>query len=327
MSAMSDALRGFLVAGKGKKFIAKDYNAIEARVVAWLAGQESVLVIFRNGEDIYVYQAKDIFGGDIDDFKRSVGKVAILALGFQGGVFAFYAMAKGYNISMAPALPALWAKADEYTRERALARYNQEKDKADEKGINKQEWLASELTKIAWRNSNPMIVQYWSDVENAAIEAVQNPGRVTSAGPGKRALKFKVAGSFLFMRLPSGRSLCYPYPRISEKETPWGQKRPTLTYMGVDSMTKQWSRQYAYGGLLVENATQAVARDLLAGAMVRLDRNNFEIVLHVHDEVVVEADQGDDVDAEIQRIMTIVPPWAEGLPIAAGGWQGARYKK
>jgi DNA polymerase len=336
MSIISQCLRGFMCGGVEQVLCAMDFIAVEARVLAWLAGEESVLEVFRTHGLIYEKTACDIYGIPMDmhmakdDPRRQVGKVSDLALGFQGGVGALQKMAKTLGIKMAPALQGLWERAAGNVRERAMQRWAKEKKKALAAGISKYEWLASELTKVAWRAAHPEIVRYWSDVEEAALRAVKNPGEKCYAGVPGRGVTYLKRGSFLFCRLPSGRNLCYPYPKLEEIETPWGAKKTALTYMAENSTTKKWERQKAYGGLLVENNTQAVARDLLADAMLRLDAQNFRIVLHVHDEVVVELPQFFEASITvkgIERIVSQVPEWAAGLPLAAEGWAGKRYRK
>jgi len=294
MTVVSDCIRGFLKARRGYDFIAADFSSIEARVLAWLAGEERVLDIFRTHGKIYEHAAAGIYGVDINsidkkDPRRQIGKVAVLALGYGGGVGAFQSLAKAYNIIVPD------AQAD--------------------------------TIKHAWRNTHQNIVKYWYALEDAAISAVRNPGHKFSAGPKGRACEFKMAGSFLWCKLPSQRALCYPYPKLEMIETPWGDLKETLTYKGVDSYTKKWERQKSYGGLLSENVTQAVARDLLAGAMQRLEIRGYPVVLHVHDEIVCEVKKDFGSVEEMEFIMTEVPPWALGLPIQAEGWRGERFKK
>lgn len=327
LTVISDCLRGFITAAPGHDLIGCDFSAIEARVVAWLAGEEKVLELFRADKDVYVHAASGIYGvpmAEITKPQRAVGKVAILALGYQGGVGAFQTMARGYNVTMEPAYPALWAAAPRDRKAKAEAAWGSQGGRYE---ISREEFIASDLTKQAWRENNPAIVQYWYDVENAAIAAVMDPSRVYRAGAPGREIGYKVSGSFLWCRLPSGRVLCYPYPRLKDMETPWGAMKKGLTYMGEDSLSHKWVRQKAYGGLLVENNTQAVARDLLAEALPRLEAAGYPVVMHVHDEAILEPPAGFGSVEEVEKIMSVVPAWAAGLPVAAEGWRGRRFRK
>lgn len=328
IAATSDAIRGFLKAAPGKDFIAADFSAIEARVVAWLAGQESTLTVFREDGRIYELTAAQIYGGKVDDIqkddpRRQVGKVAVLALGFQGGVGALQTMARGYGVQLEPAFPALWGRATDEHKRMAKFVWDLNGKKHD---ISQKEFVASDLVKQYWREANPMIVQYWADLNRAAICAVESPGRQYTAG--HQACTYKMQGSFLWCKLPSGRVLCYPYPRI-EMRAPFedSDKKPTLTCMGVDSYTKKWMRYPNYGGLLAENNTQAIARDLLAEAIFRLEARDYPVVMHVHDETVSEVFKGFGSVEEVEDIMSQVPPWANGLPVEVEGWRNERFKK
>lgn len=361
MAAVSNCLRGFLVPSAEKDFIAVDFSAIEARFTAWLAGEEAVLEVFRGHGKIYEYQAALIYLVSYleilkSDPRRQIGKAATLGFGFGGGVGAIQKICKSVGIIMEPAFDGLWKIADVKTRDRALSRYKSEVTKAIKKhekeckkaieegekiprpldegletGINQREWLASELTKIAWRASNPNIVKYWALLEEAAVSAVQNVGKVFSMPKGLPPVSFCVKGSFLQCTLPSGRKLTYPYPKVSEEETPWGSKKFTLTYMSEDAETHRWVRTPTYGGSLCENVVQAGARDLLIEAMIVLDGRNETIVMHVHDEIVLEVpEMGFGFDYKIpliEKLVSEVPAWASGLPMAAEGWRGKRYRK
>jgi DNA polymerase len=292
MDAMADCLRGMILAKDGHELIAMDFSAIEARALAWLAGEEEVLKIFRTHGKIYEHAAAGIYNKKIEDVtkdERQIGKVAILALGYGGGVGAFQSMARIYGV-----------KVDD--------------QKADE-------------IKAAWRQSNKRIVQYWRDLECAAIDAV-DLGVKTCAGFIGREVQFRKNGSFLWCRLPSGRVICYPYPLIKNRTTPWGEEKPSLHFMTVSGVTGKWEETSTYGGSLAENVTQAVARDFLYSAIERLEQNNFPIVFHAHDEVVTEIPT-DNANAlhEVERLMTVLPAWAEGMPLAAEGWRGKRYRK
>lgn len=292
LRVISDVLRSFIIAELQHRLIWGDWNSIEARILAWLAGEESVLDIFRRGEDVYKYAASKIFGVHyslVTKDQRQIGKVAVLALGYQGGKGAFQAMAKGYGVKMS--------------------------DKE------------ADTIKANWRNGHPNIVKYWHWVERQAILAVRNPGTKFSAGPKSREINYLVKGSFLFCQLPSKRLLTYPYPKIQQVETPWGEMRAAISCMGENSLSRKWERQLLYGGLLVENITQAVARDILARSLGELDRRSYPIIFHVHDEVVCEVPNNMGSTSEVEEIMCQVPDWAKGLPIAAEVTQGKRYRK
>lgn len=293
LDALADCIRGMITAGPGRELIAMDFSAIEARVLAWLAGEEKVLDIFRTHGKIYEHAAGGIYNKKLEEVnkdERQIGKVAVLALGYGGGVGAFQSMARVYGVKV-------------------------EDDKADE-------------IKKAWRDSHKKIVHYWYDLEGAAINAVEL-GVVCKAGAPGRQVAFKKSGSFLWCKLPSGRVLCYPYPQIKEIETPWGEPKSALVFMSVNGTTQKWEETKTYGGSLAENITQAVARDLLAEAILRLEDNGYPVVMHVHDEAVVEipADSPKDIEHRIEEIMAIVPTWAKGLPVAAEGWRAFRYRK
>ena len=322
MGLLGDCTRSFLIAPPGKELVVADFSAIEARVLAWLAGQEDVLDVFRRGEDIYKVAAASIFGvkiADVTDDQRQVGKVAILALGYGGGVGAFQTMAKGYGVKMEPAFGHLLRVATPDQRIRAEKTWESNKNE----DISREEFLASDLTKIFWREANPEIVRYWTSLESWAISAAQNPGMFY----GDEKVRFKKSGSFLWCRLPSGGVICYPYPEVKEVKTPWGSNKQGLTYMAEDGQSHKWMRFTTYGGSLSENITQAVARDLLADSMLRLADAGFEIVAHAHDENVCESSGGVATLQDMILIMTTNPAWAKGLPLKAAGYVSKRYRK
>lgn len=313
MSVISWLLRALICAAPGHDQMAADFANIEGRGLAWLAGEDWKLAAFRaqddgTGPEIYKLAYGRAFNVDPnsitkDDERRQVGKVMELALGYQGGVGAFQTMAKTYNVKVPD-------------------------DQADE-------------FKVRWREVHPRTRQYWYDLEDAALRAVLHPGQKTSAGAKGRESYFRVAGSFLWCMLPSKRVLCYPYPRVVQIATPWGELKDAVTYKTVPdpndrkkgrivedpTNTNTWARISTYGGKLAENITQAICRDLLAAAILRCEERGYPVVLHVHDEVVTEVPQSKGSLEEFEAICSEVPAWAAGLPVVTEGWRGRRYRK
>jgi DNA polymerase bacteriophage-type len=292
MGVVSDCLRGMLVASPGKELIAADFAAIEARVLAWLAGQRDLIRLFATGGDAYRHMAAEIYGRSADAIakgptERQLGKQAVLGCGYGLGAPKFRTTCASAGIQI-----------DEVLAERVVQTY---------------------------RTTNDRIVALWRELEVTALRAVQQPGLIMSAAAGR--VRFRIRGDFLWLILPSGRPLAYGRPRIEAAETPWGELRPQVTYLGVNSITRAWERQSAYGGKWTENVVQAIARDLLAAAMLRLEQAGYPVVLSVHDEIVAEVPAGVGSVEQFEAIMCQLPDWAEGCPIAAEGWRGLRYRK
>jgi DNA polymerase len=327
LSIVGDCIRGMVTAKAGKKLVTADFSNIEGRVLAWLAGEKWKLDAFREFDagrapDLYIQSYAKTFGVPIFDKKdprRKTGKVMELASGYQGGHGAYLKMgAKGK--SLAALVDTVRAATDPDEWDEVAAKHN-----GNGFGLTLDQWTGLRIVIDRWRQAHSKIYRFWFDLEDAAVEAVANPGRRVVCG----RLQFKKAGSFLFLRLPSGRCLVYPYPRLEETTTPWGAKKQTVVYKGIDSRTqrKVWGDIYTYGGLWAENVTQAVARDLLAEAMIRVEEHGYEIVLHVHDEIVAEVPSDFGSVEEFEELMSELPEWADGCPVAAEGWQGKRYRK
>lgn len=327
MSVIGDCIRGMIAAAPRRILRAADFSNIEGRDLAWLAGEQWKLDAFAafdrgEGEDLYKVTAGSILDKPAKAItkpeRQNIGKVSELALGYQGGVGAMMTMSKGrvpfheFYDMLAEKMPGHAEKAAEAYEQRGKGT-----------GLSAAGWQAAEIIKLAWREKHPRIVQFWRDAEDSAIDAIANPGTIYRAG----RLRFRVAGSFLFMQLPSGRCLAYPYPSLGDGETPWGKPIKKIRFWGVDSLTKKWRKQETYGGKLVENATQAAARDKLADRLVWLDRNGWEPVLHVHDEAVTETDPDFGSTEELEAIMSRMPAWAAGCPVSAEGWSEERYRK
>lgn len=244
--------------------------------------------------------------------------------GYQGGVGAFETMAAGYGVKVGPQVDQILRAAPEGVADRVEAAW---KSRGKASGIEIDTWMAAEALKVLWRDAHPAVVRYWRDMEDAAIEALK--GRIARVG----AIRFYKSGSFLFMELPSGRRLAYAFPKLEKVQTPWKDAngdpvwREQVQFKAVDSVTRQWVETSTYGGSLVENASQAVARDLLAEALFRLEAAGYPTILTVHDEAMAEVPAGFGSVHEYERLMSELPAWAGGLPLVAEGWEGARYRK
>lgn len=286
---LSELIRTAFVPSEGCRFIVSDFSAIEARVVAYLAGEKWRLKVFEEGGDIYCASASKMFGvpvvkHGVNGHLRQKGKIAELALGYGGSVGALKSMG------------------------------------ALEMGLSEDEL---QPLVDSWRQSNPRIVQFWREVESAALKAAE--------GYPQRAGRFRFfrKSGILFVQLPSGRCIAYVQPRVEENR--FG--RPSLTYMGLDQQTKAWTRLETFGGKLVENLVQAVARDCLAESMIRLEARGYKIVFHVHDEVIIDAGtntvgaKGFGSAEEVAAIMGEPISWAEGLPLRAEGYETEFYRK
>ncbi len=277
---LSQLVRTAFIPPEGKLFYVADFSAIEARVIAWLAGEKWRMELFKNGGDIYCMSASQMFKvpvekHGINGHLRQKGKIAELACGYGGGVGALKAMG------------------------------------ALEMGLKDDE-LQPLVT--AWRNSNPNIVKFWWAVDNAVMTAIKE--RTTTETHG---LKFTCRSGMLFITLPSGRKLAYVKPRIGMNQ--FGGE--SVTYEGLGA-TKKWERIESYGPKFVENIVQAVARDILCYAMQTL--RHCSIVMHIHDEVVIEADPRMSLEAVCEQIGR-TPSWAEGLILQAAGYVTEFYKK
>lgn len=301
---LSQLIRTAFVATTGNVLIDADFSAIEARVISWLAGQEWRLEVFRTHGKIYEASASQMFHVPIEKIKkgnpeyalRQRGKVAELALGYQGGVSAMRRMDTGHNLD----------------------------DLSDDevKGIVDR-----------WRETNSMIRDLWNIVDSAAVTVITNGGAQTIRSETTDAvitlaceLDVITGTRYMTILLPSGRKLYYPSPEIGVNR--WGN--PSVSYMGQNQTTKRWERVETYGGKLVENIVQAIARDCLAIAIENLEAQGLHVVFHIHDEVVIDTPAWADEDTmldTVTKIMTKPIPWAQMLPLNADGWVDKYFKK
>ena len=301
---LSQLIRTAFVATPGNVLIDADFSAIEARVISWLAGQEWRLEVFRTHGKIYEASASQMFHVPIEKIKkgnpeyalRQRGKVAELALGYQGGVSAMRRMDVGHNLD----------------------------DLSDDevKGIVDR-----------WRETNSMIRDLWNIIDSAAITVITYGGAQTIRSETTDAiitlaceLDVITGTRYMTILLPSGRKLYYPSPEIGVNR--WGN--PSVSYMGQNQTTKRWERVETYGGKLVENIVQAIARDCLAIAIENLEAQGLHVVFHIHDEVVIDTPAWADNDTmldTVTKIMTKPIPWAQALPLNADGWVDKFFKK
>ena len=329
----SKCIRGACISAPGKRLIAADYSSIEARGNAWAAGEEKVLQSFRNNLDLYKVAAADLFGKHYDDItkaERQVGKVEVLFFGYQGGIGAFSSAAVGYGIDL-EALPGIVApratrkELDGPYGARALAASYVTRN-PDSMSINAA--IACDIIKRKWRADNPAIAASWKEYHNAAFGAVSEPGNVfTFRKAAYRTWVDPIGNKYLLCQLPSGRMLFYFDPQIRDVLASWGEKTTAVTCKVVDAKTKQWSRRPIYAGLLCENFIQAICRDIMTEAQLRVEKAGYSIVLHVHDELIAEVENGHGSLNEFESIMGELPSWAGGFPIVAKGWEGNRFRK
>lgn len=294
---LSQLIRTAFIAAPGNVLIDADFSAIEARVISWLADQEWRLEVFRTHGKIYEASASQMFGVPIERIKkgnpeyslRQRGKVAELALGYQGGVAAMRNMDTGHQLD---------SLSDDEIKDI----------------VNR------------WRDTNPKIRDLWYAFDTAAVSVIQNGGSVNVRCCTVAREHDQSQGiSYLTIRLPSGRKLYYVDPGVGENR--WGN--PSITYMGLNDKNK-WARVETYGGKLVENVVQAIARDCLAQAIEHLEAEGFPVVFHVHDEVVIDTAPFADDKTMLNRVIQIMStpiPWAPGLPLGADGWVGEFFKK
>jgi len=325
MELVSSAIRSCIVSPPGKKLVVADLSNIEGRVQSWLANEEWKLQAFRDfdaktGPDLYKLAYSKSFGiapEAVTDDQRQVGKVQELALGYEGGVGAFATFAGAYGINLdhlsnkvlLDAPEALVAKADDF-----LLWFK--KEKRSRYGLSDDAFVACDVLKRMWRDAHPNIAGYWRKLKDVAARAIANRGNTIN----ELGLRVRSTKSWLVVEMPSGRSLCYPSPKIDEDGA--------LSYMGIDQYTRKWTRIHTHGGKLFENLCQAVARDIMAANMPAIEAAGYQIVLSVHDELVTEAPDEPQYNAEhLSRLLAANPSWAPDIPLAAAGFEGYRYRK
>jgi len=287
MGTLSSCIRGMIISAPGKELFVGDYSAIEARVLMWLAGEEKGLAQWAAGEDLYIGMAQRIYGKDL------ISKIE-RHLGKTAVLGCGYSMGKlKFEATCA----------------------NQ--------GIKISPELAEKAVNT-YRETYSSIKTMWYEQEAAAIEIVKRKGKATFT---QGAIVWWWRSDNLMCTLPSGRALTYPSAYLDYTDTPNGDRKLTLHYWAVNSKTNRWDKEKTYGGKIVENITQAVARDILAEAMLRLEKAGYPVIFSVHDEVVCEVPKDSKTIADFGRVLCELPSWATGLPLKAECWSGNRYRK
>lgn len=286
---LSELIRTAFIAKPGCIFHVCDFSAIEARVIAWVAGEKWVIDAFKHGKDIYCETASKMFNCKVEKHGenadlRPKGKVAVLGLGYGGGVAALEAMG-GAKLGLT---------------------------QDEEKSIVKM-----------WRNSNPHIVKLWGNVERAAISAIQTGNTVVV----NRGIEISKKWGMLCIKLPSGRTICYPRAEVGvEKEDGWRGDHPIIEYEGLNQTTKKWGKIRTYGGKLTENIIQAIARDILGTVILRAKSKNLNVVFHIHDEIIVEASKDQTLE-NVEALFSEPIEWCPGLPLKGAGYSTPYYLK
>ena len=325
MELVSSCIRSCIVAPDGQKLVIADLANIEGRVQAWLANEEWKLKAFRDfdagqGPDLYKLAYAKSFRIEpeaVNSDQRQVGKVQELALAYEGGVGAFATFAKAYSIDLddladkvlPEASEEIVAKADKFLEWA-------KKDKRPRYGLSDDAFVACDVLKRMWRDAHPNITGYWHKLKNVVGKALANRGNTFN----EIGLKVKASKNWLLIGLPSGRTLCYPSPRVAEDGA--------VSYMGIDQYTRKWTRISTHGGKLFENIVQAIARDVMAANMPLIEAAGYSIILTVHDEIIAETPDEPQYNVEhMAGLLAAPPPWALDMPLAAAGFETYRYKK
>lgn len=362
MTMIAKCLRSMIIAQLGTRFIGGDKSNIEGRVAAAITGEKWKVEAFRaydekRGPDLYRVAYARSFGvadpATVSGQRRQVGKVTELSLQYQGSVGAWIKMAANYGVTPAQVVPVVREAVGEDRWRAQVERYVGAQDRHN---LPAEQWAAIKIIVIGWRDAHPSLVQGWWDLQDAAIEAVANPGVVVPVFGGQ--VRYLMAREFLWCSLPSGRTIAYFDPRVVTEakryfETPEGaminldsltpremdeaieegwpmhtKTRRRVDYEGYEGEKKRWATMNLYGGMQFNHIVQGTARDLMVEDMLEAERRGYATVLTVHDELLTECPDGFGSAAELAEIMSVKPSWFEAdLPLAAKAWEGTRYDK
>lgn len=325
MKLTSNTLRGCICAPEGKKLVVSDLSNIEGRVLAWLAGESWKIKAFQDydngtGHDLYKLSYSKSFGVNpnyVTKEQRQIGKVQELALGYEGGVGAFITFSTAYGIDLGAMADVAIKNVDLRILDDAKNAYEWALRNKRTYGLSDKAYIVCDAFKRSWRKAHPNIVELWKKLDSGVRYVITGDAKTLRINEN---LVIDKVGAWLRIRLPSGRYLCYPSARIDENSK--------ISYMGLNTYSRKWERINTYGGKIAENITQAVARDVMAWSMPCIDEIGFNIVLTVHDEIITEAPDIPEYSHEyLSQILSTPPQWADGLPLAAAGFESYRYKK
>ena len=322
----SSALRGLIVAEPGRKLVTSDLKNIEGRIIAWVAGEEWKLEAFaaydrKEGPDLYKIAYARAFNidpndiGDKDD-RRQIGKVMELALQYYGGVGAFCSMAEVYGLRLEQLASSAWPVIPAEFKAEAKTAWSRAVKRKKTYGLEERVWTVCHALVLMWRAAHPAICAFWAELDQSCRMATKVPNKEYKVGPH---LSVDRQGNWLRIRLPSGRYLNYPAPRGDEY---------TSSYMGIDPYTRQWCRISTYSGKRAQNIAEGIGADILGDGMLAADEAGFNPILSVHDEAITEPLNDDRFSSEsLSRVLVQSSLWADGMPLAAEGFSGYRYRK
>lgn len=324
MLLTTSTIRGTIIAPPGKKLVVSDLSNIEGRGLAWLAGESWKIEAFRefdegHGPDLYKLAYAKSFRVDpstVTKAGRSIGKVQELALGYAGGVNAFLTFALAYGMDLEEMADTAWDTLDPGLIEEVTSFLDWLEGKGTVYPMSRKAAIVCDSFKRLWREAHPNVVRMWADLENGFRESTQNPGITLTAG----RFRIRRDGAWLRILLPSGRSLCYPHPKVADDGS--------LSFMGINQFNRKWQRIRTFSGKIAENVTQSFARDILFDATPSIETAGYRIVMKVHDEVITEAPDSPEFNSDhLSALLATPPEYALDMPLAAAGFEAYRYRK
>lgn len=329
MALCSSCVRGCIVPSTGKKLVVSDLSNIEGRVAAWLAREHWKLDAFAaydagTGDDLYRLAYAKAFNIPVDQVDggadkgphRQIGKVLELFMQYEGGAGAFITGSLTYGIDLDDLSEGSWDTLAGWAKSESQQAWQWAQKKHRDYGLSEKTYRTCDALKRMWRKAHPAISSYWKELKDAAVAAIEQPGREITA----RRVTLIRQGAWLRLTLPSGGVLCYAAPK---------NDRGRIVYKGINAYSRQWSTQGTYGGKIFENMCQSLARDVMADNMMDLEKYGYEPLLTVHDELITEAPaQYEHANSdELSYLLARNPPWMPDCPLAAGGYEAMRYRK